>query len=82
MDQMKKMHCPRCSFVFSKTHMRKVDHPSGAVLDVCDRCGGMWLDKDDVAMLYNYSNKASVGKNRQSNSKKSKAQTNKKVKKK
>jgi len=34
--------------------MRKLDHPSGAVLDVCDYCGGMWLDKAEVMLLYSH----------------------------
>jgi len=32
--------------------MRKLAHPSGAILDVCDACGGMWLDKDEVKLLH------------------------------
>jgi len=53
----KKMGCPRCSGLIGKRYMRKIYHVSGAVLDVCDKCGGMWLDKDEVKMLYNFSNK-------------------------
>jgi Zn-finger nucleic acid-binding protein len=57
MNQMKKMGCPRCSGFFRKSTMRKLDHPSGAILDICDKCGGMWLDKHEVKMLYNFSKK-------------------------
>ena len=55
MDQYKKMKCPRCSNILKKKFMEKVDHPSGAVLDVCSNCGGMWIDKDEVRMLYEFS---------------------------
>ena len=55
MDQHKKINCPRCSTVLKKSVMRKIKHPSGATLDVCDNCGGMWLDKDEVKLLYNFS---------------------------
>ena len=54
-DQLKKMHCPRCSGLMMKRYMEKVDHPSGAILDVCTNCGGMWIDKDEVQMLYDFS---------------------------
>ena len=30
-------------------------HETGATLDICDKCGGMWLDKDEVNLLYNQS---------------------------
>ncbi|MEK6891947.1 MAG: zf-TFIIB domain-containing protein [Nanoarchaeota archaeon] len=55
----KKMHCPRCSTVFKKRVMKKLNHPSGAILDVCDHCGGMWLDRNEVKLLYNFSKKSS-----------------------
>jgi Zn-finger nucleic acid-binding protein len=54
----KKIHCPRCSGIWNKRFMRKVKHQSGAILDVCHNCGGMWLDKDEVRMLYDYSKKS------------------------
>ena len=57
MDQYKKMHCPRCSTLISKKFMRKIKHPSGAILDVCDKCNGMWLDGNEVKILYNFSKK-------------------------
>ncbi len=60
----KKIHCPRCSGVLRKKFMRKIKHPSGAILDVCDSCGGMWLDRDEVKMLYSFSGKRNrKGKN-------------------
>jgi len=49
------MKCPRCSALFKKIIMRKLEHPSGAVLDVCDTCGGMWIDRHEVEQLYNFS---------------------------
>jgi Zn-finger nucleic acid-binding protein len=51
----KKISCPRCSTVLKKQLMRKIKHPSGAVLDVCDKCGGMWLDRNEVKLLYDFS---------------------------
>ncbi|MBI2541481.1 zf-TFIIB domain-containing protein [Candidatus Woesearchaeota archaeon] len=54
----KEIHCPRCSGIWRKRFMRKVIHPSGATLDVCDNCGGMWLDKMEVKMLYDFSKKS------------------------
>lgn len=51
------MHCPRCSAILRKKFMNKIRHPSGAVLDVCDNCGGMWIDKDEVKLLYHHSRK-------------------------
>ncbi len=58
----KYIKCPRCSNLFNRKLMRKINHPSGAVLDVCDNCGGMWLDKDEVKLLYNFSKKWKVRK--------------------
>ena len=52
MDQHAKLGCPRCSTLLQKKIMRKVKHPSGAVLDVCNSCGGMWLDAQEVKILY------------------------------
>lgn len=53
----KKIHCPRCSGIWKKNFMRKIKHLSGAILDVCDNCGGMWLDSNEVKLLYNFSKK-------------------------
>ena len=57
MDQYKKINCPRCSTVLKKQIMRKIKHPSKATLDVCDNCGGMWLDRSEVKLLYHFSTK-------------------------
>ncbi|HLG24577.1 MAG TPA: zf-TFIIB domain-containing protein [Candidatus Nanoarchaeia archaeon] len=57
MDQNKKMKCPRCSTLIKKQVMRKIKHQSGAILDICDSCGGMWLDKEEVKLLYKFSSK-------------------------
>ena len=51
------MHCPRCSGLISKRFMRKIRHASGAILDVCDNCHGMWLDGGEVKLLYDFSSK-------------------------
>lgn len=39
------MRCPRCGI-----EMRKVTR-EGITIDVCDRCGGMWLDKGEMDSL-------------------------------
>ena len=62
MNQNKKMSCPRCSTLIKKKTMRKLKHPSGAVLDVCDKCNGMWLDSNEVKLLYDFSKKKKVKK--------------------
>ncbi len=62
LNQNKKMNCPRCSTLLSKVTMKKLNHPSGAILDVCDKCGGMWLDANEVKMLYNFSTKKRMRK--------------------
>ena len=53
-NQFEPLGCPRCSGIV-KVVMRKVRHPSGAILDVCDRCKGMWVDGPEVRMLYHHS---------------------------
>jgi len=58
----KKIHCPRCSGIWRKKFMRKVKHPSCAMLDVCDNCGGMWLDRNEVKLLYDFSKKQTRGR--------------------
>ena len=58
MDQYKKMKCPRCSTILKKLIMKKLNHPSGAVLDICPKCGGMWIDRNEIKLLFNYSKKA------------------------
>ncbi|MFH0961415.1 MAG: zf-TFIIB domain-containing protein [archaeon] len=54
LNQFEPLGCPRCSGLF-KAVMRKMRHPSGAILDVCDKCGGMWLDGPEVKQLYRFS---------------------------
>ncbi|MBI2654129.1 zf-TFIIB domain-containing protein [Candidatus Woesearchaeota archaeon] len=58
---MKKIHCPRCSGIWRKKFMRKIKHPSRAILDVCGHCGGMWLDRNEVKLLYNFSKRKKRG---------------------
>ena len=62
MDQYKKMNCPRCSSFLAGIKMRKLNHASGAVLDACDKCDGMWLDGSEVKLLYGFSQKKSKKK--------------------
>ena len=59
MNQHKIMNCPRCSKFLANVKMRKLNHSSGAVLDVCDKCSGMWLDGPEVKQLYGFSQKKS-----------------------
>ncbi len=46
------INCPRCSNFFIVYKMRKIKHPSGITLDVCDNCSGMWVDGDEIGLLY------------------------------
>lgn len=48
------MRCPRC-----EVEMRKVTR-MGVTIDVCDRCGGMWLDKGEMDSLNNVRNAISA----------------------
>ena len=45
--QNKPLQCPR-----DKEIMRKFTTGKGIVLDVCPKCGGMWLDKSEVMMIF------------------------------
>ena len=58
----KNVNCPKCSTIIKKIIMRKIKHPSEATLDVCDNCGGMWLDRNEVKLLYHFSRKKKVKK--------------------
>lgn len=37
--------CPRCEVAMKKLKRKDV------ILDVCKKCGGMWLDKDEIPKL-------------------------------
>ena len=39
------LNCPRC-----KTHMKKIVKKD-VVLDICKKCGGMWVDADEIEKL-------------------------------
>ncbi|MGV8086070.1 MAG: zf-TFIIB domain-containing protein [Candidatus Woesearchaeota archaeon] len=45
------INCPRCSNLINKYTMRKIKHPTGATLDVCNYCSGMWIDGPEVKIL-------------------------------
>lgn len=45
------LRCPKCSNMLNSYKLRKIKHPTGAILDVCDVCHGMWLDADEVKLL-------------------------------
>lgn len=51
-DGDKTINCPRCSNLFRKQQLRKLGHPAGVVLDVCDKCSGMWVDGNEVKVLF------------------------------
>ncbi len=46
------LKCPKCSNFFNRYKLRKIKHSTGAILDVCDVCNGMWLDAQEVELLY------------------------------
>jgi len=50
--QNRELPCPRCSTNSHKEIMRKFTTGKGIVLDVCPKCGGMWLDKSEVMMIF------------------------------
>ncbi|NOZ80522.1 MAG: hypothetical protein GXP63_02520 [DPANN group archaeon] len=60
--QQAALRCPRDHKI-----MDKLKHPSGAILDICPSCGGMWLDRDEVLVLFNA--KPSSGKGKSSRQK-------------
>jgi ribosomal protein L37AE/L43A len=39
------LYCPRC-----KKHMKKIVKKE-VVLDICKKCGGMWVDADEIEKL-------------------------------
>lgn len=57
----KVINCPRCSNLLNKYKMKKIKHPTGAILDVCVYCNGMWIDGPEVKIL-NLKNKQGVKK--------------------
>ena len=40
--------CPRCSIIMRKIKKKDV------IIDVCDRCNGMWLDDKEIDKLVEY----------------------------
>jgi len=52
--------------MLKSVYMRKLKHPTGAILDICDKCGGMWLDRNEVALLYEKSIEAPKKQKKQS----------------
>ncbi len=61
------LNCPRCSSIFFNYKMRKLTHPKGIVLDVCDNCNGMWVDGDEIAILYGETKESILRKNNPKN---------------
>jgi len=39
------LNCPRCSIVMRKLKKKDV------IIDVCDKCNGMWLDDNEIHKL-------------------------------
>lgn len=56
-QQHKILPCPRCSTLFRRRAMIKLYDKRGVVLDVCEHCGGMWLDREEVMMIYRQKHK-------------------------
>ena len=50
------LDCPRCSIKMEKLKKGNV------VIDVCKKCGGMWLDKGEIEKLVKIANKMRGGK--------------------
>jgi uncharacterized protein len=42
---MEKLKCPRCDIIMKK--IKKAD----VIIDVCQKCHGMWLDDDEIDKL-------------------------------
>ena len=50
------INCPRCSTFLKKMKLRKIMHPKGVVIDVCDNCHGIWIDGNEVEIMFNMNN--------------------------
>ena len=51
MGTEKSISCPKCSTFFFRKKLRKLRHPKGIMLDVCDNCGGMWVDGNELSII-------------------------------
>jgi len=47
----KLLDCPRCKIEMEKLKKKDV------IIDVCSKCGGMWLDKGETEKLVNIAKK-------------------------
>ena len=54
--QEKLLKCPRCNVKMEKLKKENV------VIDVCNKCGGMWLDKGEMEKLAKIAKKLRGGK--------------------
>ena len=52
----KLLKCPRCRIKMEK--LKK----EGVIIDVCNKCGGMWLDNGEMEKLSNMAKKMRGGK--------------------
>ena len=50
--QYAKLKCPRCNIVMRKIKIK------GVVIDVCNKCNGMWLDDNEIEKLIQASKKS------------------------
>lgn len=50
------LKCPRCNLNMEKLKKEKV------ILDVCNKCNGMWLDKGEIEKLVKIAQKMRGGK--------------------
>lgn len=49
-----KLVCPACGFFMSKS---RYAYTSGVIIDRCQHCGGVWLDRGELARLRAFVNK-------------------------
>ncbi|MEM2139330.1 MAG: zf-TFIIB domain-containing protein [Candidatus Woesearchaeota archaeon] len=50
-ENEKILKCPKCNI-----YMKKIKK-NGIIIDVCDKCNGMWLDDKEIEKLLNYKEK-------------------------
>lgn len=44
--------CPRCDQRLDRFIRAAAPGESGVIADMCERCGGMWLDSEEVGLVY------------------------------
>lgn len=46
------LSCPRCDLKLNRFVRAAAPGEHGVVADMCERCGGMWLDGEEVGLVY------------------------------